>query len=384
MAGSLSFISPKRWSGWGRRKADEPKERQSLGEDAYGESLRAFVWLTTVEEDLALRTIRLLDEEHIRLLGEVAAKTEHVAEGTIAKAHRSFSQKMGRDASVRLKGKKPTAERLTALLVGGLGRSQALRLLPKALASSMRSRDKKSNQAAVFSVASNTIDSSDALQEAEAELVAQMLLREHPQVSAAILASVPAPRASAILSEMPHKIRPEILSRLADIDRVPMCALREVAEVFSEEIALPAGDDKITDGKVLAAEILNEMEDTYAESLLWQLSENGASMADSIRCAMFAFEDLLKLDRRGFQILLKEIRGDQLLLALKTATPELRSRIYAALSHRAATMLKEDFEGMAPARLSDVRKAQRTICEAAVALRAAGQLRFSAGDEELV
>ena len=126
-----------------------------------------------------------------------------------------------------------------------------------------------------------------------------------------------------------------------------------------------------------AATILNQIDTEMADEILEGVGDDESDLAGEIRRAMFTFEDLLSLDQRGFQVLLKEIPSDQLLIALKTASEELKEKLFGSLSKRAGAMLMDDLEVMGPVRLADVEESQQTIVSAALQLQAEGKLSIA-------
>ena len=174
---------------------------------------------------------------------------------------------------------------------------------------------------------------------------------------------------------------------MASLDTVTPQTLKAVESALLSELRgfldLEAQE---TSGVVLVAEILNAIEKSHEERIFEQLMEIDPELAEEIRNNMFVFDDLVNLDDRGIQTLLRSVDNQVLLLALKTADDVVQSKILGNLSKRAAEMLMEDMEVMGPARLSDVEKAQTQITQLALKLEAEGQLQIAraGSDDEFV
>ena len=184
------------------------------------------------------------------------------------------------------------------------------------------------------------------------------------------------------MNRLPENVKRDTISRVAKLTSVPRAVLDEAERILSA--GMPTGQDaqREVDGVRTAAQLLNLMDTGAVDEILSSLESDTDTIATDIRRAMFTFEDLGQLDRRGFGVLLKEIPSDQLLVALKTASKELRDKIFSSLSKRAAEMLQDDLEVMRPVKLSDVQDAQQAIVAAALALKAEGKLQMaSAGDD---
>ena len=197
-----------------------------------------------------------------------------------------------------------------------------------------------------------------------------------------MLATLTPQRASEVLLHLPEANRQDIVVRVARLSKMPHASLTRAQEVLSAGLPVKGTADYEVDGVRVAATMLNQLQVETAENILESLGSE--TLSAEVRQAMFTFEDLLKLDKRGMQALLKEANGEQLLLALKAASDELREKIFASLSKRAAEMMREDLEVMGPARLADVEKAQMEIVTVALKLRAEGKINVVGAGGEFV
>ncbi len=215
--------------------------------------------------------------------------------------------------------------------------------------------------------------------------VSSFLRSEHPQTIAIILTHLDSNQASAILEEFSPILQTEVVCRIAELENIPPGVVEEIDQVLQQEITAIKGFEGQKKGGVrLAAEILNQMEGAAEGNILKEIEEQKQGLAEEIRKLMFIFEDLIQVDDRSIMAILKEINNETLTMALKTASEELREKIFKNMSERAAQMLKEDLEVMGPARLKDVETAQQSILKVAKKLESEGKIVLvSKGKEEV-
>ena len=207
------------------------------------------------------------------------------------------------------------------------------------------------------------------------KILSQILRNEHPQTLALIIGHLPPDNASQLLQSLPTGVRAEVLMRLAKLDTVPEDMLLEVDKALqSQLIAMGATEGRKVGGVHAVAEILNAVDRSTEEEILSEIEEDSAQMAEDIRQLMFVFEDIKTLDDRGIRELLKEISNEDLTLALKGASEEMKDTFFGNLSERAATMIREDLEIMGPVKLSDVEAAQQNIVKEVRRLEAEGRI----------
>jgi flagellar motor switch protein FliG len=149
--------------------------------------------------------------------------------------------------------------------------------------------------------------------------------------------------------------------------------------LVAEIVGMDVSDDQEVPGKAQAAALLNNMDREVGIDILQRLEKSDNALATDIRQSMFVFEDLIGVDGRGMQAILKEISSDSLVLALKTASDELKAKIFGNMSSRAAEMMKEDLEAMGPVKLSDVETAQKSIANIALRLQEEGTIVVAGG-----
>ena len=211
-------------------------------------------------------------------------------------------------------------------------------------------------------------------------ILSQILRNEHPQTLALILGHMPADQAAQLLTNLPAGVRTEVLMRLANLEAVPEDMIEEVDKVLqSQLIAMGGKEGKKVGGVPAVAEILNAVDRATEEEVLSEIEEESSQMAEEIRNLMFVFEDVGGLDDRAVRELLKDISNDDLTLALKGASDELKEHFFKNMSERAATMIREDLEIMGPTKLSDVEAAQQNIVRTVRKLEGEGRIAISRG-----
>jgi flagellar motor switch protein FliG len=217
----------------------------------------------------------------------------------------------------------------------------------------------------------------------DAGTVADLIKNEHPQIIATILVHLEYDHAGEILKCFTDRLRNDVLLRIATLDGVQPAALRELNEALSRVMAGAASMKKTALGGVkTAAEILNFVGSAAETAIIDNVREYDADLAQKILDEMFVFENLIDLDDRGFQVLLREIQSDSLIVALKGAPPELREKVFKNMSQRAAEMLREDLESRGPVRLSEVEAEQKEILKTARRLAEEGQIQLASKGTE--
>lgn len=223
----------------------------------------------------------------------------------------------------------------------------------------------------------------ESLEMVDAKSLSTFLVNEHPQTIAVILAHLEPEKKGEVLRRLPESLQAEVVLRMANLDNVDPELIAEIDKVLKNQLSASHTVEQASLGGVQpVAEMLNVMDKNSEQSIMSRLEEKDPLLAEEIRKLMFVFEDIAKIDDRGVQILLKEVPNDKLLLALKTAHEDIRSKIFKNISSRAAEMLREDLANMGPARLSDVESAQQEIVNAARRLEAEGKIIIARGGTE--
>ncbi|HTL12732.1 MAG TPA: flagellar motor switch protein FliG [Bdellovibrionota bacterium] len=222
----------------------------------------------------------------------------------------------------------------------------------------------------------------EALELVDPRTLANFLVNEHPQTIAFVLAHLDAGKKCDVLKRLPEALQTEVVLRIANLDYISPNLIAQVDEVLKQELAtLGSIDTQQLGGVQPIAEMLNVMDKNSEQNIMARVEEKDPQLAEEIRKLMFVFEDIIYIDDRGMQLLLKEVANDKLVLALKTAPDEIKDKIFRNISKRAADLLREDLEAMGPVRLSDVETAQQEIVNVAKRLEAEGKIIISRGGE---
>jgi flagellar motor switch protein FliG len=315
---------------------------------------KAAIFLMAMGDEFTQVVFRGLADHEIRLLGKRMADLEDVtiSVDTVQNIMDEFQQLSSEVSGVTGKG----IDYLRDALVSALGQDKAKPILD-------------SISQAIDTAAFSSLRSIDPT------LLVDYLKGEHPQTIALVLAHLDHLKVAQIVKEMPEKLQPEIIFRIANIGMVPSGIVEDVDDVLKKEIeSLGSIESKKLGGLESVAEIMNQLDHNTENNIFASLEELDADLAENIRQKMFVFEDLLNIDNRGIQAILKEITNEDLSLALKTASEGLKAHILKNMSSRAAEMLQEDMETMGPVKLSDVENAQQNIVRVARKLEAGGKI----------
>ena len=213
--------------------------------------------------------------------------------------------------------------------------------------------------------------------------VAELLRGEHPQIVAAILVHLEFEQAAAVLMQLPERFRSEVMLRVATLEGIQPTALKDLNEVLFKVLA---GGDKIRKtslgGVKTAAEMLNQMAGNADVAVLDTIRNYDPELAQKIMDKMFVFDDLVKLDDRSVQLVLREVVSETLIVALKGGSMEVRDKILANMSMRAAESLREDLDGRGPMRLSEVEAQQKEILKVVRRLVEEGQVTIGNSAED--
>jgi flagellar motor switch protein FliG len=216
--------------------------------------------------------------------------------------------------------------------------------------------------------------------------VAELIRNEHPQIIATILVHLDRDQASEILSLLAERLRNDVLLRIATLDGIQPSALRELNDVLTK---LLSGNNNLKQAPMggirAAAEILNFMSGNLESGVIESVKEYDADLAQKILDEMFVFENLIDIDDRGIQLLLREIQSESLIVALKGSSEILREKLFKNMSQRAAEMLRDDLDAKGPVRVSEVEAEQKEILKIVRRLADEGQIALGGkGDDSYV
>lgn len=225
----------------------------------------------------------------------------------------------------------------------------------------------------------NTLES---LELVDTRTLANFLINEHPQTIALIVAHLTPERKVDVLRRLPEGLQAEVVLRVANLDYVSPELIAQLDDVLKTELStLGSIDTNQLGGVEPIADMLNLMDKNSERNIMSRVEEKDPELAEEIRKLMFVFEDLVFVDDKGIQQLLKDVDQQKLVIALKTAPEEVRTKLFKNMSNRAATLLQEDLDALGPTKLSDVEKAQAEIVQKCKELEASGKAFINRGGE---
>lgn len=226
---------------------------------------------------------------------------------------------------------------------------------------------------------SNTLES---LELVDTRTLANFLINEHPQTIALIIAHLTTERKVDVLRKLPEGLQAEVVLRVANLDFVSPELIAQLDDVLKTELStLGSIDTQQLGGVEPIADMLNMMDKNSEKNVMARVEEKDPELAEEIRKLMFVFEDIVFVDDKGIQELLKIVDNQKLTIALKTAPEEVKTKLFKNMSNRAAGLLKEDLEALGPTKLSDVEKAQQEIVQQVKDLETKGKAIVSRGGE---
>jgi flagellar motor switch protein FliG len=325
---------------------------------------KAAILLISIDEDLAALLMSKLDKEHVGLITREIARLKNISQDERDSVIEEFYQ---------------VALARNLLDSGGLATARTLleRTFSKEEAQTVIEEVEKSMQATPFSF----------LQRAETANLLTFIQGEHPQTIALILAHLPATQAAEVLAGLPSKKQLEVVRRVANMEQTSPDVIAEVEKALESRLSSIVSQKFEKAGGVEAvAEMLNLTDRSTEKGILETLEDEDPDLVEQIRRLMFVFEDIMLVNDKGIQSVLKEVENETLALALKTASNELKEKIFKNMSERASTLIKEDMEYMGPVRVSDVEAAQQKIVDVVRRLEDAGEIIIAGrgGEEELV
>ena len=317
----------------------------------------AAILLMSLGEEEAAAVFKHLGPKEVQKLGETIAKLKIIPRERVEEVLEKFSVKAA-DQHMLVAD---TDEYVKAVLRKALGEDKANLLIDRILQGS-------------------DVTGIESLKWMDAGSVAELLRNEHPQIIAAILVHLDFDQSSSVLKAFTERQRNEVLIRIATLDGIQPSALKDLNEVMSKVLA---GGDRLKKaslgGVKAAAEIINMMGSSVETSALDYIREADGDLAQKIMDNMFTFDDLNKLDDKGFQSVLKEVQSESLVIALKGATPELREKVFRNMSSRAAETLREDLDSRGPVRVSEVESEQKEMLKIVRRLVDEGQIVLASG-----
>jgi flagellar motor switch protein FliG len=225
----------------------------------------------------------------------------------------------------------------------------------------------------------NTLES---LELVDTRTLSNFLINEHPQTIALIVAHLAPDRKMDVLRRLPEGLQAEVVLRVANLDYVSPELISQLDDILKTELStLGSIDTNQLGGVEPIADMLNLMDKNTEKNIMSRVEEKDPELAEEIRKLMFTFEDLMYVDDKGIQNLLREVDNGKLVIAMKTAPDEIKQKLFKNMSNRAATLLKEDLEALGPTKLSDVEKAQAEMVQKTKELESQGKAFIARGSD---
>ncbi len=320
----------------------------------------AAILLMSLGEEEAAEVFKHLAPKEVQRLGETIARMKAISKERLEGVLQKFTAQAG-DQSMLVND---TDEYVKSVLRKALGDDKANLLIDRILQGS-------------------DVSGIESLKWMDPGSVAELLRNEHPQIVAAILVHLDHEQVASVLKEFTERQRNEVLVRIATLDGIQPSALKDLNEVMGKVLA---GGDRLRKaslgGVKPAAEIINLMGTSVETAVLDYIREADNELAQRIMDNMFTFDDLVTVDDKGIQSLLKEVQSESLVIALKGATPEMREKVFRNMSQRAAETLREDLESRGPVRVSEVEAEQKEMLKIVRRLAEEGQIVLGGGGED--
>lgn len=339
-----------------------PDDRPGDALEALEGPERAAILLMTLGEEKAAEILRHMTPDEVQTLGTAMTSINTITQQHIRGVLDTFIENLGNQSALSI----GTQDFLHKTLTGALGRDKANNMMSQVL-----------------------IDSNpkglETLKWMESSSVANVIRNEHPQIIAIVLAHLSRDKAGAVLDLLSEEIQTDVMVRVASLDKVHPAALEELDEImqrrFEEE-----PDVVITGigGIDAAAEILNSVSSETEKRVFESFKDLDGDMSDKIQEKMFVFENLLALDDRGMQLLLRGIAQDKVVKALKGASEEIQEKVFRNVSKNASDMMRDDLQATGPMRLKDVEDVQKEIMAIAQRLADEGQISLGGKDDDFV
>ncbi|MBW1697442.1 MAG: flagellar motor switch protein FliG [Deltaproteobacteria bacterium] len=322
---------------------------------------KAAIFLLALGEEFSSEIFRRLSEDEIKKVAASMAEIEQIPKEAVNTVLKEFVDSFGDQGRLAFKG-----EVFLKTVIGkSLDKNNAKSIFKEI-------EDRKLGLPFVWS------------RDVDVATLLSHIQGEHPQTIAMIMAYLPAEIASEIMVSLPEDKKGDIALRIAQLGKVPEEIVRDVDKALRAKMSDYGVSGKEAGGLQTLVDILNNVDRATEDIIMETIEEEQAEIANEIRGMMFVFEDLLKVDDRGMREILKKVESQQLVLAMKTASEEMKQKILDNLSSRAAEMLLEDLEVMGPVRLTEVEEAQQGIVRVAKELEAEGTIVLGKGKEDVL
>ena len=324
---------------------------------------RAAILLLSLGEQEAAEVMKHMGAKDVQRIGAAMTQLQNISRQEVTGVLNDFTATVESQTSLGV----GVDEYLRKVLIGALGEDKASGVIDRIL----------------FGRSSKGLE---ALKWMDDRAVAELIRQEHPQIIAIVLAYLDADQSAGVLKQFPEWLRSDVVMCSATLDGIQPTALHELDEVIEKQFAGKTGALKtsVIGGVKTAANILNFMDSSQEAAVVENIRKLDDALGTKIQDLMFVFDDLVEIDDRGMQEVLRAVPGERLLLAMKGADEKLKEKIFKNMSQRAADMLKDDLESKGPVRLSEVEAAQKEILAIVRKMSEAGTIQLGGKGEEFV
>jgi flagellar motor switch protein FliG len=323
---------------------------------------KAAILLLSIGQEAAAEVIRFMSQPELNVLTQAMTHISKVPQNALTSVFEEYTDLMLQETSIGI----GSEAYVSGVLEKALGASQARRLVGRL------------HHEEYFA-------GLEAVQWQEPRVLAELVKAEHPQIIAMIFAYLEPEQLDGLIKYLPEEVVEQVIPRLATLDTIPPTALRELNEAIEDLLSGEVQQDQVEIGGVtLAGKILHRVEGPMVERVMNQIKEIDPELAQRIADSMFAFEDLIHVDDRNFQVLLRAVDQRLLVSALKGAEGEMQNKVLRNMSQRAAEMLRDEVAARGPMRASDVETAKREIVEIARRLESENKIIISTGGDKMV
>ena len=322
---------------------------------------KAAVLLISMGEADAAEILKYLGQKEVQLIGSAMNDLDNIPQSAVEAVMTDFMEAISDQTSIGINNDIYIKEMLGQAL--GLEKAQTL----------------------IDRILMNTNTSGlETLRWMEPRQVAEIIRYEHPQIQAVVLAYLSADQSAAILASFDDVVRLDILMRITALDQIQPTALQELNDILEAQFAGASSQTASLGGLKTTAEIMNFIDSSLEQDIMEKIKEVDESLSDQISDLMFVFDNLIDIEDRGIQAILREVNTDVLVVALKGADTGLQEKIFRNMSKRAADLLRDDLEAKGPVRVSEVEEAQKEILGVARRLADDGEIMLGGGGEEML
>ena len=343
-----------------KKPADAAKADSTIAR--FNNTEQAAILLLSVGEDHAAQVLKHMGPKEVQRVGLAMAAVKHVERLDVDQVVNKFLVEVEKQTGIGI----GTEDYIRNTLRAALGSDKADALCDRILAGA------------------NT-KGLDTLKWMDARAVADLIRFEHPQIQTIVLAYLDPDQSATVLAQFPEKVKLDLTMRIASLESVQPAALSELNNIMERQLSGQTGSKSAAlGGTKRAADIINFLDGSLQSALIDQIKQVDEDLSQKIQDLMFVFENLVEVDDRGIQTLLREVSTEVLITALKGSDEVMREKIFKNMSKRAAELMREDLSSMGPVKLSDVEKSQKEILTVARRMADAGEIVLAGSGEQMV